>query len=188
MNMRRRVVSYLLLAALSLAGMPAAFAQAQKAARSPDVIFVPTPQEVVEDMLRLVDVKKGDVLYDLGSGDGRIPITAAKLYGIRAIGIDIDPQRIAEATANVKAAGLEHRITLILGDIFDPKVKIGEATVVSLYLLERLNIQLIPRLKTELKPGSRVVSHAFTMGSQWAPDKIGNVEGTPIYLWTIPKP
>jgi len=156
-------------------------------AREPDVIFVATRQAVADGMMKLANVSKNDVVYDLGCGDGQLVMAAARA-GARAVGIDIDPQRIAEATANVKAAGLEHRITLILGDIFDPKVKIGEATVVSLYLLERLNIQLIPRLKTELKPGSRVVSHAFTMGSQWAPDKIGNVEGTPIYLWTIPKP
>ena len=182
MTARRIVLCLAILAALVVPS------SAQQPLRSPDVIFVPTPQEVVDAMLKLAKVTKNDVVYDLGSGDGRIPITAAKTYGARGVGIDIDPQRIAEATANVKAAGLEHRITLILGDIFDPKVKIGEATVVSLYLLERLNIQLIPRLKTELKPGSRVVSHAFTMGSQWAPDKIGNVEGTPIYLWTIPKP
>ncbi|HEX5217829.1 MAG TPA: methyltransferase domain-containing protein [Vicinamibacterales bacterium] len=155
--------------------------------REPDVIFVPTRQAVADGMMKLASVGKNDVVYDLGCGDGMLLMAAARA-GARAVGIDIDPRRIAEATANVKAAGLENRITLILGDFFDPKVKIGEATVVTLYLLERLNIQLIPRLKTELKPGSRVVSHAWTMGSQWAPDKIGNVEGTPIYLWTIPKP
>jgi cyclopropane fatty-acyl-phospholipid synthase-like methyltransferase len=182
---------------LSLAGrlavaalMSVAAAAPQQVAapvREPDVIFVATRQAVADGMMKLANVGKNDVVYDLGCGDGQLVMAAARA-GARAVGIDIDPRRIEEATANVKSAGLEHRITLILGDIFDPKIKIGEATVVSLYLLERLNIQLIPRLKTELKPGSRVVSHAFTMGSQWAPDKIGNVEGTPIYLWTIPKP
>jgi cyclopropane fatty-acyl-phospholipid synthase-like methyltransferase len=184
--MGKLLVAAILLLTTALAAAPAA-QQTAAPVREPDVIFVATRQAVADGMMKLANVGKNDVVYDLGCGDGQLVMAAARA-GARAVGIDIDPQRIAEATANVKAAGLENRITLILGDIFDPKIKIGEATVVSLYLLERLNIQLIPRLKTELKPGSRVVSHAFTMGSQWAPDKIGNVEGTPIYLWTIPKP
>ena len=176
-----------LLLTTGLAGAPAAQqTAAPPPVREPDVIFVPTRQAVADGMMKLANVGKNDVVYDLGCGDGQLVMAAARA-GARAVGIDINPQRIAEATANIKAAGFENRITLILGDFFDPKVKIDDATVVTLYLLERLNIQLIPRLKTELKPGSRVVSHAWTMGSQWAPDKIGNVEGTPIYLWTIPK-
>ena len=183
MNMRRRVVSYLLLAALSLAGMPAAFAQAQKAARSPDVIFVPTPQEVVEDMLRLVDVKKGDVLDALGSGDGRIPITAAKLYGIRAVGIDIDPQRIAEAQENAKKAGVTHLVEFRQQDLFMSDFR--EASVITLYLLPELNVKLRPRLLQELKVGTRIVSHQFDMGD-WKPDKKLESTGRTIYFWTIP--
>jgi len=183
MNMRRRVVSYLLLAALSLAGMPAAFAQAQKAARSPDVIFVPTPQEVVEDMLRLVDVKKGDVLYDLGSGDGRIAIAAAKKFGIKAVGIDIDPERIREATENAKKAGVSNLVEFRNEDLF--KADFKEATVVTLYLLPDLNVKLRPRLWEDLKAGTRIVSHQFDMGT-WKPEKRLESNGRTVYFWTIP--
>ena len=161
-------------------------AQQTAPVRSPDVIFVPTRQAVADGMMKLANVTKDDVVYDLGCGDGALVLAAARA-GARAVGIDIDPKRVEEATANVKAAGMENRVKIVLGDIFDPRVSISEATVVSLYLLERLNIQLIPRLKGELRPGARVVSHAFKMGEQWPPDKTGNVEGTPIYLWTIPK-
>ena len=158
-------------------------AQAQKAARTPDVIFVPTPQEVVEDMLRLVDVKKGDVLYDLGSGDGRIAITAAKLYGIRAVGIDIDPQRIAEAQENAKKAGVTQLVEFRQADLFTSDFK--EATIITLYLLPELNVKLRPRLLAELRPGTRIVSHQFDMGD-WRPDKKLEAAGRTIYFWTIP--
>jgi ribosomal protein L11 methylase PrmA len=178
-----RVAPYLLCVALFLAGMPAAFAQAQKAARTPDVIFVPTPQEVVEDMLRLVDMKKGDVLYDLGSGDGRIPITAAKLYGVRGIGIDIDPQRIAEAQENAKKAGVSHLVEFRQADLFASDFK--EATVITLYLLPELNVKLRPKLLAELKVGTRIVSHQFDMG-EWKADKKLESSGRTIYFWTIP--
>jgi len=165
---------------------PLAQSQAgQRAARTPDVIFVPTPQEVVEDMLRLVDVKKGDVLYDLGSGDGRIPITAAKTYGVRAVGIDIDPDRIAEAQENAKKAGVTKLVDFRLEDLF--KTDFREATVVTLYLLPELNVKLRPRLLAELKPGTRIVSHQFDMGD-WRPDKKLESNGRVIYFWTIPGP
>ena len=165
---------------------PLAQSQAgQRAARTPDVIFVPTPQEVVEDMLRLVDVKKGDVLYDLGSGDGRIPITAAKTYGVRAVGIDIDPDRIAEAQENAKKAGVTRLVDFRLEDLF--KTDFREATVVTLYLLPELNVKLRPRLLAELKPGTRIVSHQFDMGD-WRPDKKLESNGRVIYFWTIPGP
>jgi SAM-dependent methyltransferase len=129
-------------------------------ARKPDVIYVPTPQAVVDRMLQMAQVKKGDVVYDLGCGDGRIVVTAAKRYGTRARGFDIDPDRVAEAQANVKAAGVEHLVTIEQQDIFT--LDLSPASVVTLYLLPRLNVQLIPQLE-KLKPGSRIVSHDFNM-------------------------
>ncbi len=153
--------------------------------RVPDVIFVPTPQEVVEDMLRLAAVKKGDVLYDLGSGDGRIAITAAKKYGIRAVGIDIDPDRITEAQDNARKAGVDKQVEFLLGDIFTMDFR--DATVVTLYLLPELNLKLRPRLLAELKPGTRIVSHQFDMGD-WRPDKKLELNGRTVYFWTIPDP
>jgi len=150
----------------------------------PDVIYVPTPQAVVEDMLRLADVKKGDVLYDLGSGDGRIAITAAKKYGIRAIGIDIDPERITEAQDNAKSAGVGKQVEFRLGDIFTMDFR--DATVVTLYLLPELNVKLRPRLLAELKPGTRIVSHQFDMGD-WRPAKTLDSNGRAVYFWTVPE-
>lgn len=163
---------------------PAAPALQAAAKREPDVIYVPTPQPVVEAMLKLAGVKKGDVLYDLGSGDGRIPITAAKIYGIRAVGVDIDPQRIAEANANAKAAGVTHLVTFRQTDLFQTNLR--EASVVTLYLLQSLNEKLRPKLQAELKPGSRVVSHAFDMGD-WKPKTRQEVGHSTIYLWTVPR-
>ena len=165
--MRNRLRLVFFLATLLLAGPTAVHAQAQKAPRTPDVIYVPTPQEVVEDMLRLVNVKKGDVLYDLGSGDGRIPITAAKLYGVRAVGIDIDPQRIAEAQENAKKAGVTHLVEFRQADLFMSDFR--EATVITLYLLPELNVKLRPKI-LNLKPGTRIVSNSFTMGD-WKEDE-----------------
>src|SRR5919201_6621381 len=138
-------------------------AQPRKPVQQPDVIFVPTPHEVVDDMLRIANVKKGDVLYDLGSGDGRIAITAAKRYGVRAVGIDIDPERIREANENAKKAGVTNLVQFRQEDLF--KADFSEATVVTLYLLPDLNVKLRPRLLAELKPGTRIVSHQFDMGT-----------------------
>ncbi len=157
-------------------------AQAAEAKRTPDVIFVPTPQPVVDEMLKIADVKKGDVLYDLGSGDGRIPVTAAKRFGIRAVGIDIDPQRIAEANENAKKEGVTQRVTFKNTDLFT--TDISEATVVTLYLLPRLNVKLRPKLLNELKNGTRIVSHAFDMGD-WEPEKHVKVDGRDVYFWTV---
>jgi tRNA G37 N-methylase Trm5 len=175
------------LIAASAVAQPAALAQSplKPAERTPDVIFVPTPQEVVEDMLRLANVKKGDVLYDLGSGDGRIAITAAKMYGVRAVGIDIDPERIKEANANAKKAGVEKLVTFRQADLFTSDFR--EASVVTLYLLPDLNVKLRPKLWAELKPGSRVVSHQFEMGD-WKPEKKLESGTRTIYFWTIPEP
>ena len=161
----------------------AAFAQDKPAERHPDVIFVPTPQEVVEDMLRLANVRKGDVLYDLGSGDGRIAITAAKMYGVRAVGIDIDPARIREANENARKAGVEKLVQFRQADLFQSDFR--EATIVTLYLLPDLNVKLRPKLWAELKPGSRVVSHQFDMGD-WKPEKRLESGTRTIYFWTVP--
>lgn len=180
MTRRTLALSIVLLAAFV---SPAGAQATQTPLRSPDVIFVPTPQEVVDAMLKLAKVTKNDVVYDLGSGDGRIPITAAKTYGARGVGIDIDPQRIQEAQANLKAAGVGDRVKFLNQDLFT--TDISEATVVTLYLLPSLNLKLIPKLNKELKPGTRVVSHAFDMGSA-KPIETMNVNGRTIYLWTIP--
>jgi SAM-dependent methyltransferase len=167
---------------LGLALLGAALAHAQTAARSPDVPFVPTPTEVVAGMLRLADVKRGDVVYDLGSGDGRIVIAAAKRYGARGVGIDIDPERVAEASRNARAAKVADRVRFLNQDLFESDL--SEATVVTLYLLPRLNLKLRPKLLAELKPGTRVVSHGFDMGD-WKPDRTVMVGETAIHLWTI---
>jgi len=151
--------------------------------RTPDVIFVPTPQEVVDAMLKLANVSGSDVVYDLGSGDGRIPITAAKAYGARGVGIDIDPQRIREATDNARAAGVADKVKFLNQDLFT--TPIGEATVVTMYLLPSLNVKLLPKLNAELKPGTRVVSHAFDIDG-YPPQQTINVNGRTVYLWTIP--
>jgi len=174
--------------AIALALSPAIACSAQststeKAEREPDVHFVPTPQPVVDAMLKMANVGKGDVLYDLGSGDGRIPITAASQHGVRAIGIDIDPQRIAEAKENARKAGVSSLVTFRNEDLFS--ADLGEATVVTLYLLDSLNEKLRPKLLAELKPGTRIVSHAFRMGD-WKPEKEQVVDGATIYSWTVP--
>jgi ribosomal protein L11 methylase PrmA len=158
-------------------------AQPRKPAQQPDVIYVPTPHEVVDDMLRLANVGKGDVLYDLGSGDGRIAITAAKKFGIRAVGIDIDPERIREANENARRAGVTHLVEFRQEDLF--KADFREATVITLYLLPDLNVKLRPRLLDELKPGTRIVSHQFDMGT-WKPEKRLESNGRVVYFWTIP--
>jgi len=181
--MRNRLWLVFFLATLLVAGPTAAHAQAQKAPRTPDVIYVPTPQEVVEDMLRLANVRKGDVLFDLGSGDGRIAIAAAKKYGIKAVGIDIDPDRIKEATENARKAGVSNLVEFRQEDLF--KADFKEATVVTLYLLPDLNVKLRPRLWEDLKPGTRIVSHQFDMGT-WKPEKRLESNGRTVYFWTIP--
>jgi predicted RNA methylase len=177
------------LAIVALATGPVA-AQQQAPLRSPDVIFVPTPQEVVDVMLKIAKVTKNDIVYDLGSGDGRIPITAARVYGARAVGVDIDPVRIREANENLKAAAatdstITSRVRFLNQDLFT--TDISEATVVTLYLLPSLNIKLLPTLNKMLKPGTRVVSHAFDMGPEIKPDmEPVNVNGRTVYFYTVP--
>ncbi len=170
-----------------LAAAPSVLASAQEAAtatRRPDVIYVPTPEEVVDAMLQVAKVTKNDVVYDLGTGDGRIPVTAAKKYGARGVGIDIDPQRIKDANDNVQKSGVGDKVRIIQGDLFE--ANISEATVVTLYLLPSLNQKLMPKLMKELKPGTRIFSHAFDMGD-WKPEKELDVDGRKVYFWTIPK-
>jgi SAM-dependent methyltransferase len=149
-----------------------------------DVPYVPTPQEVVDEMLRMANVGKDDVVYDLGCGDGRLVITAVKKFGAkRGVGVDIDPQRIKESNENARAAGVADRVRFVEQDLF--KADFKEATVVTLYLLPDVNLRLRPKLWSDLKPGTRVVSHAFDMGD-WQPEKTASVEGRTIYFWTIP--
>jgi SAM-dependent methyltransferase len=174
---------------LSLAlivGLACAVAGAQQqnnAARTPDVIWVPTPPSVVDAVLKLARVHAGDVVYDLGSGDGRIVVAAAKQYGVHAVGIDIDPQRIAEANANAAQAGVTNLVAFRNEDLFQADIK--EASVVTLYLLNSLNLKLRPKLWHDLKPGTRIVSQTFDMGD-WEPERREQVDGYYIYLWMVP--
>lgn len=167
--------------------MPKAHAQGvvESPPRSLDVPYVPTPMPVVNKMLDLAKVKKGDVLYDLGCGDGRIVITAVKERGARGVGIDLNPQRIAEAKINAKEAGVQDKVKFEVGDLF--KADFSEATVVTLYLLPSVNAKLRPQLWRQLKVGTRVVSHAFDMGAEWPPERTETVNGTTVYYWTITK-
>jgi ribosomal protein L11 methylase PrmA len=150
----------------------------------PDVGYVPTPQPVVERMLELAQVGPDDLVYDLGSGDGRIVITAAQQYGARGVGIDIDPQRISEAKQNAREARVTGQVRFIEGDLF--QADLSPATVVTMYLLPGLNDRLRPKLLAELRPGARIVSHAFDI-KDWTPQRTVNVGSDTIYLWTIPE-
>jgi SAM-dependent methyltransferase len=151
--------------------------------RQPDVIYVPTPRGVIDEMLRMAKVRADDVLYDLGCGDGRIVITAAQEFGTRGVGIDIDPQRIREANENAQQAGVTDRVRFLNEDLFE--ADISQATVVTLYLLESLNEKLRPKLLRELKPGTRIVSHDFKMGD-WEPEQALEMNGLRVYFWTVP--
>jgi precorrin-6B methylase 2 len=172
-----------------------AIASAQNAEpkRQPEVPFVPTTPEAVQAMLKLAEVRKSDVVYDLGCGDGRIVIAAAKTYGAHGVGIDIDPQRIKEAKENAKKAGVENLVRFEENDLF--QADIHEASVVTLFLLSSVNLRLRPKLLHDLKPGTRVVSNTFDMGD-WKPQKEQTLDGTTgvedsffshsFYLWIIP--
>ncbi len=159
-------------------------AGAQESKRKLDVWYVPTPQKIVERMLDVAKVKVGDVVYDLGCGDGRMVIAAAKKFGTRGYGVDLDPARIREARANAKKEGVDKLVRFEVGDLY--KTDIKEATVVMLYLLPELNRRLIPKLFAELKPGARVVSHDYDMGQSWPPDEYVKLGGDGIYLWVMP--
>ncbi|MFC5462690.1 SAM-dependent methyltransferase [Massilia niabensis] len=181
----RRTLLGLGAAATGLALLPAPRLLAQPAAAAPalDVPYVPTPQDVVDRMLQLAKVNKNDILFDLGCGDGRIVVTAAKNHGARCTGIDIDPERIAEAKENAKKAGVTDKVTFRVANLFE--TDLSTASVVTLYLLPTINTKLRPRLWQQLKVGSRVVSHAFDMGPEWPPEKTETVDGRTIYYWTI---
>ena len=169
--MARRLIFLALVAALATASAPSfadlglVFAQDQRSLAP----FVPTPQDVVDRMLELAGVTSDDVVYDLGCGDGRIVITAAQRFGARGVGVDIDPQRIADSNANAERAGVEHLVRFIEQDAMT--VDVSEATVVTLYLLSSSNLKLRPQLTSQLRPGARIVSHAFSMGD-WEADQV----------------
>ena len=161
-----------------------AVAAAQPQQVKTDAPYVPTMPEIVDEMLRLANVGRDDVVYDLGCGDGRLVITAVKKFGAkRGVGVDIDPQRIKESRENARAAGVADRVKFIEQDLF--KTDISKATVVMLYLLPKVNLRLRPKLWAELRPGTRVVSNAFDLGD-WKYEKGAFVWGNPIYFWTIP--
>lgn len=155
----------------------------RKGSREPDVPFQPSPKPAVEQMLMLAGVHPGDVVYDLGCGDGRIPIAASQLCGARGVGIDIDPQRITESLRSAREEGVLDRVTFRNEDLFE--TNISDATVVVLFLWPEVNLELCSKLRRELKPGTRVVSYCWEIGD-WVPDKEIAVDGHPIYLWTIP--
>ena len=173
------IVSVGALVASTLVQAPFARAQSPKL----DVPYVPTSEAVVDKMLELAGVGANDYLIDLGSGDGRIPITAARRHGTRGFGVDIDPQRIKEARANAQEAGVSDKVTFEQRDLF--QTSISEATVLTLYLLPDVNLRLRPRILGELRPGTRVVSHDFDMGA-WTADKIEKVGFKTVYLWVVP--
>ena len=152
-------------------------------AREPDVPYVATPPAVVAKMLELARVTKDDVVYDLGSGDGRIVIMAAQRFGAHGVGVEIDPDLVLEAHENAQRAGVANRVQFLLQDLFETDLR--AATVVTLYLMESVNLQLRPKLWRELRPGTRVVSHDFRMGD-WQPEQVVSVDGHRLYVWTIP--
>ena len=174
----------LLLVALRTPGIPASVPPAPiKQSLAP---YVPTPEDVVERMLRLAQTTRDDVVFDLGSGDGRIPIAAAKLFGARGVGVDIDPRRIEESRANAVAAGVEHLVEFRLGDAL--KADVSTATVVTLYMLGSGNAALRPVLTKQLRPGARIVSHAFSMGAAWPAEAVDHFvsargDEVTLYLW-----
>jgi SAM-dependent methyltransferase len=179
----------LLISAVLLLCAAGTAAAAEEAATRPkrklDVWYVPTPHEIVDRMLDVAKVRASDVVYDLGCGDGRMVIAAAKKYGTRGVGVDLDPARIREARANAKQAGVERLVTFQVADMFE--TDISEATVVMLYLLPELNRRLKPKLFAELRPGARVVSHEWDMGKDWPPDRYIKLDGDGIYLWVMPE-
>jgi SAM-dependent methyltransferase len=185
---RPLALSALLLAVALAVASAAVVAQPLKPLeKQPEVPYVPTKEQVVDEMLKVAKVGKNDVLYDLGSGDGRIPITAAKRWGTRGVGVDIDPERVKEARANAVKAGVADKVKFMQQDLFETDIK--EATVVTLYLLPDVNLRLRPKLLAELKPGTRVVSHNYDMGD-WKPLKsltIKLADGDHyVYYWVVP--
>jgi tRNA G37 N-methylase Trm5 len=177
------IASGLLTAPGPVTSAPLAYSQS---AQPPlDVIYVPTPAEVVRQMLMTAKVGSGDIVFDLGSGDGRIPIAAVRDFGAaRGVGIELDPQRIAEARANAEAAGVSDRVLFLQQDLFE--ADLAEASVVAMYLLPAMNVRLQPRLRS-LKAGTRIVSHNYDMGPAWKPAKSFVVENSLVHFWTVPR-
>lgn len=179
------LVSALAIAAAA-GGCERARAPDQGASRAPDVEFEPTPHSVVAEMLKLAQVGANDVVYDLGCGDGRIVIAAVKELGAQGVCVDIDPQRIKESRANAQRSGVAERILFLNQDLFE--TDIADATVVTLFLSPSVNLKLRPKLRRELKPGTRVVSYVHGMGD-WSPQQARNVEGArgprKLYLWVV---
>ena len=180
--MRTRLMPFAMLM-LTLGLAAPAIAQ-QKPLREPDVIFVPTPAEVVTAMLKLANVTDKDVVYDLGCGDGMIVTAAAKEFNAHAVGVDINPVRVKEANERVQKAGVADKVKILNEDLFE--TNISNASVVTLYLLPVLNVKLIPKLNRELKPGTRIVSQSFDMGANYPAEKTVEVAGRSVYLWTVP--
>ena len=169
-------------AVLAMAMTSASVAAQTPPAPTPDIHYVPTSSGVADAMLKLAHVTANDVVYDLGSGDGRIVILAAKKYGAKGVGVELDAELVKEARKNAMKAGVSDRVTFVQGDLF--KTDLSGATVVTLYLSNSINMRLRSLLQQQLKPGSRVVSHRFEMGD-WKPDATVRLEGTSVHLWTI---
>jgi len=182
-TLRLTLVAFLFGALCSPGQLAAALVATQGSTRTPDVPFVPTSPEVVEQMLKLAQVKKTDTVYDLGCGDGRIVVMAAEKFGAHGVGVDIDPERIQEANENARKAAVTDRVRFIEKDLFE--ADIHDATVVTLYLLPSVNLKLRPKLLKDLKPGTRIVSHSFDMGD-WKPNKEVEFDGRKLYLWIVP--
>lgn len=179
----RRRILLLGIAGLGCAFLPPASVAQSRPLRRLDVPYEPSPPIVVERMLELGKVGQDDLLYDLGCGDGRIVIAAAQHRGARGVGIDIDPERIAEATENASKAGVAERVKFIVGDLYT--ADFSDATIVTLFLWPHVNRKLRPILWRQLRPGTRVVSHIWDMGAEWPPDKTEVVDGRKIHLWTV---
>ena len=173
----------LLFAVLALAVAAGYAAAGQRPARQPDIFFAPTRQTIVDAMLRLARVTADDVVYDLGSGDGRIVVIAAQKFKARAVGIELDPKLVALSRELAVGSEVEDRVTFVEGDLFT--TDLSPATVVTLYLSESINLDLEPKLRNELRKGSRIVSHQFRMG-RWQPDETRVVEGEELFLWKVP--
>lgn len=179
----RRTLLHGATAAAGLALAPGLIPNARAERPLPKVPYVTTPQDIVERMLAMARVGKNDVVYDLGCGDGRIVVSAARHHGARGVGIDLDPERISEANANARRAGVQDRVRFRQADLF--QTDFSPATVVMLYLLFEVNLKLMPRLWRQLRVGARVVSHDFHMGAQWPPEQIVRVRDKTLYAWTI---
>ncbi len=182
---QRSLTAAVVAASLSAGLLAAPAALAQPVSPPPrDVPYVPTPETVVKRMLELAEVKPTDYVVDLGSGDGRMPIRAAQKYGARGLGVDLNPERVKEALANAKQANVTDKVEFRQGDLYETDLD-ERVTVMTMYLLTRVNADLRARILNGLKPGTRVVSHAFSMGD-WTPDRQEKVEGRDVYFWIVP--